>query len=320
VGLLSAAIIAGMWWSYDVLGWGGYWAWDPVENAFVPPVAHGGRPFSTRRWCRSAEVCCAFGISIWVVGTFVLTILGTFLTRSGIISSVHAFHHRHDRILFPGVHRVGAARRPRDGRGNSERLKTTGRLDSAASRETIFLLNNLFLTAFMLTVLVGTLFPLVAEAVRGVKVSVGSPFFDRMSLPMIAALLFLMGVGPALPWKIASKEETARETASSGDWRSDSFCDRARDGCPQFLRPARIRVVGYSAQANLASSGSAREPAERRTVRIGRSQLSGWWRAIADGTAGTSRISVCSSSRSGSRHRRRCGRIMRRRSNLVRRW
>ena len=137
-----------------------------------------------------------------IVGTFVLTILGTFLTRSGIISSVHAFTTGTIGYYFLALHRARAARRrwcwwPATPSG----CGPTGRLDSAASRETVFLLNNLFLTAFMLTVLVGTLFPLVAEAVRGVKVSVGGPFFNRMSLPIIAALLFLMGVGPALPWK-----------------------------------------------------------------------------------------------------------------------
>ncbi|MBI3566903.1 MAG: heme lyase CcmF/NrfE family subunit, partial [Gemmatimonadetes bacterium] len=91
--------------------------------------------------------------------------------------------------------------------GVSDRLKTVGHFDSPASRETVFLLNNLFLTVFMFTVLTGTLFPLVAELVRGVKVSVGEPFFNKMSLPVIVVLLFLMGVGPALPWKAATSAE-----------------------------------------------------------------------------------------------------------------
>lgn len=142
-----------------------------------------------------------------VVGTFALTILGTFLTRSGIISSVHAFTTGTIGYYFLTFIALVLLTALAIVAGNSERLRTTGRLDSAASRETVFLLNNLFLTAFMLTVLVGTLFPLVAEAVRGVKVSVGGPFFNRMSLPLIAALLFLMGVGPALPWKAATADE-----------------------------------------------------------------------------------------------------------------
>lgn len=205
-GFLSAAIIAGMWWSYEVLGWGGYWAWDPVENAsFLPWL-------TATAFLHSVMVQERRGmLRVWnlnlVVGTFVLTILGTFLTRSGIISSVHAFTTGTIGYYFLGFISLVLIFGVVVVAGSSDRLRSKGQLDSAASRETVFLLNNLFLTAFMLTVLVGTLFPLVAEAVRGVKVSVGGPFFNRMSLPIIAALLFLMGVGPALPWKAATPSE-----------------------------------------------------------------------------------------------------------------
>lgn len=142
-----------------------------------------------------------------VVGTFVLTILGTFLTRSGIISSVHAFTTGTIGYFFLAFIAIVLLAALIMVAGTSSRLASENRFDSPASRETVFLLNNLFLTAFMFTVLLGTLFPLVAEAVRGVKVSVGEPFFNRMSLPMIVALLFLMGVGPALPWKRAKAGE-----------------------------------------------------------------------------------------------------------------
>ena len=205
-GFLSAAIIAGMWWSYEVLGWGGYWAWDPVENAsFLPWL-------TATAFLHSAMVQERRGmLRVWnlnlVVGTFVLTILGTFLTRSGLISSVHAFTTGTIGYYFLSFIAIVLIFGAVIVAGSSDKLRTKGKLDSAASRETVFLLNNLFLTAFMLTVLVGTLFPLVAEAVRGVKVSVGGPFFNRMSLPLIAALLFLMGVGPALPWKAATTAE-----------------------------------------------------------------------------------------------------------------
>src|SRR5678809_1177896 len=203
-GFLSAAIIAGMWWSYEVLGWGGYWAWDPVENAsFLPWL-------TATAFLHSAMMQERRGmLRVWnlnlVVGTFVLTILGTFLTRSGIISSVHAFTTGTIGCYFLAFITIVLVFGGIIVAGSSDRLRSRGRLDSAASRETVFLLNNLFLTAFMLTVLVGTLFPLVAEAIRGVKVSVGGPFYNRMTVPMIVALLFLMGVGPALPWKVASK-------------------------------------------------------------------------------------------------------------------
>lgn len=142
-----------------------------------------------------------------MVGTFVLTILGTFLTRSGIISSVHAFTQGTIGYYFLGFIAVVLISTLFLVAGNSDKLASEGRLDAPLSRETAFLLQNLLFTVFMLTVLIGTLFPLVAEAVRGVKVSVGTPFFNRMSLPMMVALLFLMGVGPALPWKKAAGPE-----------------------------------------------------------------------------------------------------------------
>jgi cytochrome c-type biogenesis protein CcmF len=198
--LLAAAIIAGMWWSYEVLGWGGYWAWDPVENASLMPW------LTATAYLHSAMVQERRGmLRLWnlslVVGTFVLTILGTFLTRSGIISSVHAFTTGtigYFFLAFIAIVLVGTLVMVA---GHSDQLRTEGRLDGAASRETVFLLNNLLLTAFTFTVLIGTLYPLVAEALRGVKVSVGQPFFNVMSLPLLALLLFLMGVGPALPWR-----------------------------------------------------------------------------------------------------------------------
>jgi len=205
-GFLTAAIIAGMWWSYEVLGWGGYWAWDPVENAsFIPWL-------TCTAYLHSVMVQERRGmLKLWnlnlMVGTFVLTILGTFLTRSGIISSVHAFTQGtigYYFLAFIGVVLVATLFLVA---GNSDKLASDGRLDAPLSRETAFLLNNLFFTVFMFTVLIGTLFPLVAEAVRGVKVSVGEPFFNKMTLPMMVALIFLMGVGPALPWKKAAGPE-----------------------------------------------------------------------------------------------------------------
>jgi cytochrome c-type biogenesis protein CcmF len=204
--LLSAAIIAGMWWSYDVLGWGGYWAWDPVENAsFIPWLTATAFLHSVMVQERRAM------LRLWnlnlIVGTFLLTILGTFLTRSGIVSSVHSFTTGTIGYYFLAFIAVVMVASLVLVAGNSERLRSTGRFDSVASRETVFLLNNLFLTAFMFTVLTGTLFPLGEEAINGAKVSVGEPFFNRMSLPIVVTLLFLMGVGPALPWKAASKAE-----------------------------------------------------------------------------------------------------------------
>jgi cytochrome c-type biogenesis protein CcmF len=205
-GFLTLAVIAGMWWSYEVLGWGGYWAWDPVENAAFMPW------LTATAYLHSIMVQNRRGIlRVWnlnlIIATFALTILGTFLTRSGIVSSVHAFSSGpigYWFLAFIGVILVFSFALLA---GRSSELASEGRLDGVASRDTVFLINNMVLTAFTFTVLLGTMFPLVAEIVRGVKVSVGAPFFNQMTLPLMMALLFLMGVGPALPWRRASAEE-----------------------------------------------------------------------------------------------------------------
>ncbi|MGQ0538167.1 MAG: heme lyase CcmF/NrfE family subunit [Gemmatimonadaceae bacterium] len=209
-GFLSAAIIAGMWWSYEVLGWGGYWAWDPVENASFMPW------LTATAFLHSVVVQERRGmLRLWnlnlIVITFALTILGTFLTRSGVLSSVHAFTTGTIGYYFLAFIAVVLVVAFALVAGHSESMRGEGRFDAPIARETVFLLNNLFLTAFTFTVLVGTLFPLVAEAVRGVKVSVGEPFFNRMTLPLCASLLFLMGVGPALPWRRSDWQEARRK-------------------------------------------------------------------------------------------------------------
>ncbi|MBI4541284.1 MAG: heme lyase CcmF/NrfE family subunit [Gemmatimonadetes bacterium] len=200
---LSVAIVAGMWWSYEVLGWGGYWAWDPVENASFMPW------LTATAFLHSVMVQQRRGmLKVWnlslIVATFLLTILGTFLTRSGILSSVHAFTQGTIGYYFLGFIAIVLVFSLWLLAARGDELRGRGRLEGAASRETAFLINNLLFSAFTFTVLLGTLFPLAAEAVRGVKVSVGAPFFNRMTLPLAVALLFLMGVGPALPWGSAA--------------------------------------------------------------------------------------------------------------------
>ena len=206
---LTLAIIAGMWWSYEVLGWGGYWAWDPVENASFMPW------LTTTAFLHSVMVEERRGmLRLWnltlVITTFLLTILGTFLTRSGVLSSVHAFTEGTIGLYFLSFMAVVLLFSFALLAGRTTELRSEGRLDSALSRETVFLFNNLLLSAFTFTVLLGTLFPLVAEAVRGVKVSVGTPFFNRMTVPICVGLLFLVGVGPMLPWRVARIDELKR--------------------------------------------------------------------------------------------------------------
>jgi len=248
--LLSAAIIAGMWWSYDVLGWGGYWAWDPVENAsFIPWLTATAFLHSVMVQERRAM------LRLWnlnlIVGTFLLTILGTFLTRSGIVSSVHSFTTGTIGYYFLGFIAIVMVASLVLVAGNSERLRSTGRFDSIASRETVFLLNNLFLTAFMFTVLTGTLFPLVEEAVNGAKVSVGEPFFNRMSLPIVVTLLFLMGVGPALPWKAASSSEIKSKLLPPAGGAVVMLVVALVAGARNAYALLAFAFAGYAAFANL---------------------------------------------------------------------
>ncbi|MGH7448703.1 MAG: heme lyase CcmF/NrfE family subunit, partial [Longimicrobiales bacterium] len=210
-GFLSLAIVAGMWWSYEVLGWGGWWAWDPVENASFMPW------LTATAFMHSAMVQERRGLlRVWnmslIIATFLLTILGTFLTRSGIISSVHAFSEGPIGMYFLVFIAFVLLFSLVLLSGRSSELRSDGHLDNMVSRETVFLLNNLLLTAFTFTVLLGTMYPLVAEALRGEKVSVGAPFFNQMTVPICVLLLFLVGVGPMLPWRVASMDELKRKT------------------------------------------------------------------------------------------------------------
>ena len=209
-GLLGVGIVAGSWWSYAVLGWGGYWAWDPVENAAIMPwltataYLHSVMVEEKRRLLRS------WNLSL-VIATFALTILGTFLTRSGVVNSVHAFTQSAIGPLLLGylvviiVLSVGLLlwRLPQ--------LADAGGLGAPLSREAIFLFQNVVFVAATLTVLLGTLYPLIVEAVSGAQLSIGRPYFDRVEVPLGLALLFLMGIGPQLPWHGASRATLERQ-------------------------------------------------------------------------------------------------------------
>ncbi|HSJ14380.1 MAG TPA: cytochrome c-type biogenesis CcmF C-terminal domain-containing protein, partial [Longimicrobiales bacterium] len=146
-----------------------------------------------------------------VITTFLLTVLGTFLTRSGVLSSVHAFGDGPIGAWFLAFITLVLVFSLALLAGRSRELRSVGQIDSMVSRDTIFLVNNLILSAFTFTVLLGTLFPLVAELVRGVKVSVGAPFFNKMTIPLCVSLLFLVGVGPMLPWRATDFRQLRRD-------------------------------------------------------------------------------------------------------------
>ncbi len=203
-GLLTVGIILGAWWSYEVLGWGGFWAWDPVENAsFLPWL-------TATAYLHSVLVQERRGmLRVWnlslVTATFALTILGTFLTRSGVLDSVHSFTESGIGPLLLGFFAVIVVTVCGLLAWRGDALRSPGTLDSPVSREAAFLMNNLLFAAFAFVVLLGTVFPLIAEAVNNTRLSIGRPYFDRMTTPIGLALLFLMAVAPALPWRKASK-------------------------------------------------------------------------------------------------------------------
>ncbi|MGH2753880.1 MAG: heme lyase CcmF/NrfE family subunit [Actinomycetota bacterium] len=197
---LTIGLLLGALWSYGVLGWGGYWAWDPVENAALLPW------LMATAFIHSAMLQDRRGmLRVWnaslAVGTFVLVTFGSFITRGSILSSIHAFSRSLVGPMYLGLLMVTIV----VGFGaialRTAKLRSRGRIDSAMSREAFFVGNNLILLALTAIVLAGTIFPLIVEAIADRKVSIGAPFFRQTSAPALGLLLFLLGAGPLLPWR-----------------------------------------------------------------------------------------------------------------------
>lgn len=208
-GFLTAGIILGSWWAYEVLGWGGYWGWDPVENASLLPWLTGTAYLHSVVVQERRGMLRVWNLSL-LCATFALTILGTFITRSGVLESVHAFTTSSigpallaffGLIVVVSVGLIG---------WRGDRLRSGGSIEAPLSREGSFLLNNVLFAALAFTVLLGTVFPLVVEAFTGDRISVGSPFFNRMSAPLGLALLFLMAVAPVMTWRRSTGELLAQ--------------------------------------------------------------------------------------------------------------
>jgi cytochrome c-type biogenesis protein CcmF len=200
---LSVGIVLGAWWSYQVLGWGGFWAWDPVENAALLPWLCGTAYLHSVLVQERRGLLRVWNLSL-AVATFSLTILGTFLTRSGVIESVHAFS---DSTLGPVligffllVVVVGFGLIAWRG----DRIRSPGGIDAPLGREGAFLLNNLLFVGFAFVVLLGTLFPLLYQALENQAVTVGAPYFNTVAVPVGLALLVLMALAPALSWRSVS--------------------------------------------------------------------------------------------------------------------
>jgi len=212
---LSWGLIFGMMWAYVELGWGGFWAWDPVENAALLPWLTATAFLHSVMIQEKRDLLKVWNV-VLIILTYVLALFGTFLTRSGVLSSVHAFATSSIGPLFflfillvLGMSfgllltRLGA-------------LRSQGELDSLVSRESGFLFNNLIFIGAAFAVFIGTVFPILSEAVSGMKISVGPPFFNQINVPIGLTLLVLMGVCPLLAWRKASPGHLLRSLAVPG--------------------------------------------------------------------------------------------------------
>jgi cytochrome c-type biogenesis protein CcmF len=205
----STGVTLGMGWAYAVLGWGGYWGWDPVENASLLPWI-SGTAFLHSVMMQEKKGMMKVWNMVLVSGTFFLCILGTFLTRSGIVSSVHAFAQSSIGNYFVVFLTLGIAATIWIILDRLKYLKSEAHLESVVSRESSFLFNNLILLSSCFAVLWGTLFPVISEAITGEKISVDKPFYDKILVPVGLFLMFLTGVGPLVAWRRSSLESLRR--------------------------------------------------------------------------------------------------------------
>ncbi|HZQ44202.1 MAG TPA: heme lyase CcmF/NrfE family subunit [Acidobacteriaceae bacterium] len=206
---LTCGICLGMHWAYAVLGWGGYWGWDPVENASLMPWLAGTAFLHSVMMQEKRGMMKRW--NVWLIfATFMLSILGTLLTRSGVVSSVHAFAESdignwfYAFLLIVFIVCLFTFLRQRD------HLRAENKLESLVSRESSFLFNNLVLLTACFTILWGTLFPILSEYVQGSKVTMGPPFYNRVAVPIGLFLIFLTGVGPLLAWRATSMRSIRR--------------------------------------------------------------------------------------------------------------
>ena len=206
---LGVGILLGARWSYSELGWGGYWAWDPVENASLMPWLTGTAFLHSVMIQEKRGMLRIWNVSL-ILATGVLAVLGTFLVRSGILDSIHAFGASTVGVpflAFIGVLALGSIalvvwRR--------ETLRSENRLDSLLSRESVFVLNNIVLVGLCFVVFWGTFFPLISEAISGEEHAVGPPWFNRYTVPLALMLVLLSGIGPVIAWRRATKANARR--------------------------------------------------------------------------------------------------------------
>jgi cytochrome c-type biogenesis protein CcmF len=269
---LTVGIVMGAWWSYQVLGWGGFWAWDPVENAALLPWLCATAYLHSVMVQERRGLLRVWNLSL-LIAAYSLTILGTFLTRSGVLVSVHAFSDSSaigpsllgffGLVVATGVGLIF---------WRGDRLRSPGSIDSPVSREGAFLVNNLLFAAFALVVLIGTVFPLFVQALDNQQITVGTPYFNSMTVPLGFALLFFMAVGPVLPWRKAG-EGVLRSRLALPAWT----------GVLVVLVCVLFGVRGLTPLAAFGMASVAGASAVRQLVLASRaSHRSGvsWWRAF----------------------------------------
>ncbi|MDR7483946.1 MAG: cytochrome c-type biogenesis CcmF C-terminal domain-containing protein [Armatimonadota bacterium] len=206
---LTLGLLFGAKWSYVVLGWGGYWAWDPVENAAFMPWLTATAFLHSIQIQERRGMLATWNVALILI-TFGLTIFGTFLVRSGVLSSIHAFAQSPIGYFFLGFLAVLLVGSFALLAWRWDALHSRGTVESVVSRETAFLANNLLFVAAAVVVFVGTIFPALTEAFRGVKINVGPTYFNMVMFPIAVGILLLMGVGPLLPWRRATPEQLSR--------------------------------------------------------------------------------------------------------------
>lgn len=207
--MLSIGIILGGWWAYQELGWGGYWAWDPVENASFMPWLTGTALMHSIIIQEKKNMLKLWNMTLIII-TFTLCIFGTFLTRSGVMSSVHSFTASSLGPIFLGFVFLILIVSFTLLFYRKTFLRSEKRIESFTSRESGFLFNNVVFVVMCFAVFWGTLFPVISEAVRGTKITVGAPFFNQINIPIGLVLLLLTGVGPLLVWRRTSRQTAVR--------------------------------------------------------------------------------------------------------------
>ncbi len=269
--VLSVGIVLGAWWSYQVLGWGGFWGWDPVENAALLPWLCGTAYLHSVLVQERRGLMRVWNLSL-SIATFALTILGTFLTRSGVITSVHAFSESSLGPILIGfffaVVIIGFGLIAWRG----DRLRSPGGIDAPLGREGAFLLNNVLFVGFAFVVLLGTVYPLLYEAVTQQQVTVGAPFFNTVAVPAGLTLLFLMAVAPVLGWRKISGSVLWQRLAVPV-WVGVATVVL----CVAFGLRGTATLIGFGLGA-MAGATAAR--ALFLSVRAAQVRHVGWWRGL----------------------------------------